>query len=676
MIKQKDRAATPLSEVFKRLTAYAALCGMSLFALDILYRLDSMIKAMSTHDWLVSVCAMFLFVLTVGAAMTLAASCIVLAVWPLRGKLLVVARMFALIFLIVLVMRGLVQWLLKTTDSQAWVIGHLATSVLGLQVPTAVVLTTVYVLTVVTVILVLLKKGQLAAALNGIDRMGTQFAKAAVPIAILALGVCGYHMYATAEARTLPVCSSDSSASGSVPAAARSGTPLPDIVLVTFDALTAQDMSLYGYRLPTTPAMEKFARESHVFEHATSVSNWTKPGTVSILTGQYPHHHHLFSALSDAKILRHPERTLPNQLRELGYQTTAIVSNPSFGHPYMNGTYRSFDVCPWNVFSHGFLDGNLFGRVRHALRNKFSGFVLANDIHISGWADDLLNSFAALRFWRSVGIWNEKSFAPSEITFERAREVFQSKSGQPKFVWVHFFPPHSPYLPAAPFRGRFLVGDEFGSTKEQHYAGLYSRERQPEVDRLRLRYDEFILNADDTFGKFVEFLKKSGRWGNTMMVVSSDHGESFSHGVYGHRGEYLYQQLTHIPLLVHLPGQTKGSRIGGIASQVDIAPTVLSYLNVPTPSWMDGEPLVLNDAGKTRNSYRYSMEIERNGIRMPIRAGAVAANDGRYKLIYSLTKNSTELFDLEVDPHEQRNIAHENPQVAQRMRAAIQARIK
>jgi len=488
--------------------------------------------------------------------------------------------------------------------------------------------------------------------------------------------VFGYHLMAVAGTRESPVCVTGSQVPDGSHVVARSGGIAPDIILVTFDALTARDMSLYGYRLPTTPGMQQLAQESYVYEHAVSVSNWTKPGTVSILTGQYPHHHHLFSTQADAMTLQHHERTLPNLLRKMGYQTVAVVSNPGYAHPFTNGTYRSFDACTWDAFSSEFLDGNVFLRLRHNIRGKVETVLLDYDIYIAGWLNDLLDSFAAVYFSQQDASLNEKSIAPPERTFTQAQQAILKESKQPKFVWVHVFPPHGPYFPNEKYSGRFLPGDDFSTVRSQNKipAGDYSKNLQADADRLRLRYDESILDADQAFADFVDFLKKSGRWENTLLVVSADHGESFEDGFRGHRGEHLYEQLIHIPLLIHLPGQRDGPRIDATASQVDIGPTILNYLKAPIPSWMDGEPLGLG-AGE-RKTYRYSMEMEANGVRPPISKGIVTATDGRYKLVYSLTRNSIELFDLKLDPDESKNIAGENAALVERMRTAVMNEIK
>lgn len=671
MIESKLSIGLAIRNIAALLMTHIIPCVMLMFIFDALYRLDSFIKAMAAYDVMVSFSAMFVVLLIMGIGFAVVALGITMLIWPLREKWLKVVRWFSFVFVVLIVSRAALHWLLKVSGNQEiWVIGEWVRSVLGFSVLPAMILTCFYVLAVTVTIFWLLKTRRWKTILKEFESIGKGFTKAIALIAVIPAVICGYHLVTVGRTNEFPVCNNSSQALSNMSALKNNKNTLPDIVLVTFDALTAKDMSLYGYHLSTTPAMEQVAKESFVYEQAVSVSNWTKPGTVSMLTGQYPHRHGLFSSLTDAIVLQHPERTLPNLLRKMGYRTTAVVSNASYGHPMSNGTHRSFDICAWDAFAPGFLDGNIFRWLRHNVRNTVGVALLDHNIYISGWLDDLLNTFPAFRLWQRGVLWNEKSVAPPERTFAVAQQAMMEKSTQPKFIWAHVYTPHFPYLPDVKYRGRFLPGNEFTTSRSQEKIPvMYPKDLQPEIDRIRLRYNEYILNSDQAFGDFIGFLKKNGRWENTLLIVSSDHGDSFEDGISHHQGEHLYQQLIHIPLMIRLPGQNYGQRIDAAASQVDIAPTVLNYLKMPIPSWMDGESLGLGAA--EQKTYRYSMQLEVNGIHLPMRKGILTATDGRYKLIYSLTHDSLELFDLKIDPNESRNIAFENSALVQKLRTAV-----
>ena len=111
------------------------------------------------------------------------------------------------------------------------------------------------------------------------------------------------------------------------------------------------------------------------------------------------------------------------------------------------------------------------------------------------------------------------------------------------------------------------------------------------MDQKRLRYDEFILEADFQVGVFLDKLNAKGYLDNSIIVITSDHGESFTKNYLGHGGPYLHQALIHVPLIIHLPGQTEGKRIPFYAGQVDLVPTLMALLDLPIPKWAEGESL-------------------------------------------------------------------------------------
>ncbi|MBI4521773.1 MAG: sulfatase-like hydrolase/transferase, partial [Gemmatimonadetes bacterium] len=287
-----------------------------LFVLDTLYRLDSMLKAMAPYDVLVSTVTAFLIVLVAGGLLVLAGLGAVLLVGPLRSNLLTLVMWLALVFLVLIFCRGLLEWLHQVSGADARVLETWVYSWLGIRISPGVWRSFFYVSVVAVVCVYLLKAERLHAAFAAIEGMGKALARAALFMAVAAVAFVGYHMVSGRSGRSSPVCATRFQTSGGTWRDAATRDPQPDIVLVTFDALTARDMSLYGYRLLTTPGLERLSGESHVYESAISVANWTKPSTVSILTGQYPHHHGLVSTFRDAVALGNSDRTLPALLRE------------------------------------------------------------------------------------------------------------------------------------------------------------------------------------------------------------------------------------------------------------------------------------------------------------------------------------------------------------------------
>jgi arylsulfatase A-like enzyme len=238
---------------------------------------------------------------------------------------------------------------------------------------------------------------------------------------------------------------------------------------------------------------------------------------------------------------------------------------------------------------------------------------------------------------------------PAEFTFNQAENLL-ANCNKPFFLWVHLFPPHSPYLPPDRFRHTFLSEKAFETRASQ---------KDPNADwhKLRLRYDEMILYADSTLGDFLTNIKKMGLYDNTLLIVSADHGESFEHGYKGHGGPYLYQQEVRVPLLIHLPRQKTGFLVKSNAEQVDIAPTIVELLGMRDPGWFEGESLTrAMFEGYDSQQPKYTMNLERSAMKVRGNSRSIAVIEGRYKYIYYPDSKQSELYDLAIDQKELHNL--------------------
>jgi len=142
------------------------------------------------------------------------------------------------------------------------------------------------------------------------------------------------------------------------------------------------------------------------------------------------------------------------------------------------------------------------------------------------------------RYNHSLFADTQSGYPPAEV-FGRARSLV-NRLPQGYFLWVHVMAPHYPYLPHTDL-GRFLPGDEMRNAEEQASASpapTYAPERQNRVDKVRLRYDEFIADADSALSDFLAHLETDGKLADTAVIVSSDHGDSFQAGVFQHKHPY------------------------------------------------------------------------------------------------------------------------------------------
>jgi len=444
----------------------------------------------------------------------------------------------------------------------------------------------------------------------------------------------------------------------------------PNIILVTFDALAAVDMPLYGYPLKTTPNIDAFAKECFVFDRAIASANWTRPTVASLLTGKYPLNHLMINSGLSANVNVYPDENLPAVLEGMDYRTFSLNANWDYAQSFVFGAdehdFVAYKNLDWLEFLPMFITLHCHNTAnRTGIKSIFwlTEWLVGSD---SYWYNKIKSLHSNIHT-------HTLPYFPPEYVFNRATGIVSNmnqKSSQPFFLWTHLMVPHSPYLPNPPFKGAFSNGsDEFTSFESQKIFSSqeYVPENQPNIDRLRLKYDENILYADNALGNYLSALKKSGRLDDSIVIISADHGESFSHGWQGHGGALLYQPLVHIPLLIHLPGQKSGQRIATTVSQTDVAPTILDLLGCPVPSWMNGRSLKdAFEGGQLADIPVFSMNLDGNPIRNKVLNGSVAVFYGDYKLL-----NSGEFFNLKEDPNESSNLLQQEPERAQRMSAMM-----
>ncbi len=443
-------------------------------------------------------------------------------------------------------------------------------------------------------------------------------------------------------------------------------TQSPDIYLVTIDALSAEQTSLYGYSRPTTPNLDRFARRSFTFDSFFANSNFTTPATASIVTGKLPWSHRVFQFSSFLRGAAQRE-TLTALLQQRGYYTAMITSNYA-ASPILQRTLPSYDAVEY-IAPIGF-GGSWF---------RFANFVGAKRQYVLDAA--LPNRVGLVRFLAEADalIFPFRYPSPAEPVFDRARSLLErSDIPQPRFLWTHILPPHDPYLPPTPYRDRFasarndLALSDF--LKMQHQKTLPQGVTR---DELRARYDEMVLYADDVVGHYLDWLDQTGRFDRSIVIVSADHGESFERGRYFHGGPNLDNDIIQIPLVIHLPGQKQGARISQPAQQADLLPTILDLLGGTAPSWTDGESIKPALEGHAlADRYIFSMNLESDRIFNPISKGTFAVVDAEFKYVIRLDNHEEFLYRYKTDHRDDLNLIASEPEVAKRLHEVLFAKLK
>jgi arylsulfatase A-like enzyme len=453
----------------------------------------------------------------------------------------------------------------------------------------------------------------------------------------------------------------------------------PNIILVTFDALSAREMSLYGYPEKTTPFIDKWAEDAYVFTRVEAASNFTTSATASLMTGKRVWTHRVFQ-LEGSKPINSKTESLPALLKKNGYFNMAFVVNPHTSVEVL-GMSDSFDIAPLAIeftTSHS-LFGWKFGKVESAFYRLFG-----DRIRIHNWI--LKRDFILDRLLNILSRNFSVTEAPPEKVFQIFLDFIDKKPPEPFFVWIHLFPPHDPYLPPEPYRGYFSSSSELRNYKTQEAIRMeafkytfnyepFPEEMQPLVNHLRMYYDEFVRYCDRTFEDFIKELERRGITDNTIIILSSDHGESFEHGYFTHGGPFLYEDVTNIPLIIKDPNQQEGKVINDLVEQIDIPATIADYAGIEIPSWMEGRsllPLIRN--GDLPPKIAFSITLEENPVNAPISRGTIAVWDGDYKMVYYINKDEKVLYNLKTDPDER--VSLNKPEIIGQLFNIIKGKIR
>jgi arylsulfatase A-like enzyme len=444
----------------------------------------------------------------------------------------------------------------------------------------------------------------------------------------------------------------------------------PNIILVTFDALTAQDMSVYGSANDTTPFISEWAKSATVFTRHEASANYTAPATATLMTGKRVWSHRRFQSNAGAPVKSDTE-SLPLLLKKHGYYNMAFVAN-NLASVQMLGMAESFMVAP---FSNEFMSpSSVYGFLLNYLHRTFGTKIKLNDWILS--EDFILHKLTPDNY---IKYPSETEF-PVEKVFGMFLSEIDGNMQAPYFAWIHLFPPHAPYLPPHQYSGQFDLSPAFRTWKEQYRfvrKRYYNQSLQPDADVIRSRYDEFILYCDNQFQRFIEEMEKRSQLNNTVIIVSSDHGESFEHGYFTHGGPFLFEQMTHLPLIIKEPGQTEGKVIDVPVEQVDIPVTILDIAGISEPPWMEGRSLIPLIRGEDI-AFKpvFSMNLDKNPVLNKITKGTIAVWKDKYKLIHYLGNEKSLLFNIEEDPDEMNNLIDTKADVGRHMLGMIKTELK
>jgi arylsulfatase A-like enzyme len=356
----------------------------------------------------------------------------------------------------------------------------------------------------------------------------------------------------------------------------------PNVLFITLDTLRADHLGAYGSTRPT-PNLDRIAAEGTLFEYAIAPSSWTLPSHASMLTGLRVSEH-----LADHNTgLRLDERflTVTEAFARSGYATAAFVANTNF-------------CAASRGYGQGFAHyEDLFHDFPAAINETELGDTILGLKPLGGKPGREIRS---------------RKFA-AELN-QASLEWLPGRGDRPFFVWLNYFDVHDPYFAPPPFErtygARPANGIEprwYAPKKGLRWAGA---EDPPEGRMMADAYDCALAYLDEQIGRLYQALDEGGLLDNTILVVTSDHGEAFGeHGYVGH-SKSLYREVVHVPLFIRFPsGVAPGVRVAEPADLCHLAATMLSLAGVPNDHAIPGTSLLAGGTGTAvaelmRNPYQ------------------------------------------------------------------------
>jgi len=377
--------------------------------------------------------------------------------------------------------------------------------------------------------------------------------------------------------------------------------------LIIVDALRADHLGCYGYYRNTSPAIDELADNGVIFSNCLAQWPTSTPSHASIFTSTYPHTHLCFQ--NGAK-LNSNMITIAEVLRKQGYLTAAFIANSL--------------ISKGNNFSQGF-----------------------DFFHSSNYFD--LSNFSPKFIFHSLSIMRilDKALKINTITIFTL-DWFERNQKEKIFLVMQYIEPHRPYVSHEGF-------DFQQHDIRNHSSSKHGNRDINDIDAKRrvALYDGEIAYIDAEIRKIIDKLDELGTLDNTVIIITADHGENlFDHKPY-FRHSTLYDSSIKIPLIFYLKDKIEPIKINEVVESIDIAPTILELLDIPSVKQYEGKSLLPNIRGFSPplSFHGFSEEIKPH-----IRKVCIRTQD--WKLIMNFEKDDVteEFYNVQEDPFEKRNI--------------------
>jgi len=338
----------------------------------------------------------------------------------------------------------------------------------------------------------------------------------------------------------------------------------PNILLIVLDSVRQDHLTPYGYERSTTPELETLCRSATRYDQAIAAAPWTPPSHGAMFTGQYPSHCGVFGRQPE---LSTDQPILADELSKVGYNT----------YGYSN----SHHISPRNGFDYG------FGQYHDILSLP----------RIAGQPFE-----PSVSFFKTTAMHLYREYDLSYFQLNRLKRSI-SQEVEPFFAFINLNSAHAPYDPPPAFESRFEVSldltngvDESAARSVATQAGYeYMMGEIPMTDAewelVESWYDAEIAYLDALLGELFDSLRSQNLFDETMIIITSDHGEHFGENGLAYHQFSLSDVLLNVPLIIKWPGQQKGKSSDELISLTDVPATCLDLSTGQVPETMDGRSL-------------------------------------------------------------------------------------
>ena len=398
----------------------------------------------------------------------------------------------------------------------------------------------------------------------------------------------------------------------------KSQTPLDitgkNIILISIDTLRADHLGLYGYHRNTSPNIDQLGKLSIVFEQAFSSTSYTLASHTSLFTGVYPKTHKVSIQYKDnskhekTKLLPHI-KTLAEFLSRTGYHTVWAVW-PKNEQLNINGSEGRGFQTQLNPLESGLSEFKKW-LIKNP-RRLFFAFLHSNYVH-DPYTRVTFKEFASSDYKGTVPLTDKELYTLYEKKYKR---TFSLSIANLKMLRDLFW-------------------------------RLVEKSNPTDIQRLKDMYDDVILYIDQYIGKLLLILTDLNILKNTVIILTSDHGEAFGeHGYFLH--DKIYKEELHVPLIIRIPGVSP-KRVKSFVSLIDVYPTLLDLLQKKPPHKMEGlslKPLIMGD-DKQLHDFIFAESASHKDI---------SVSNGEWKLI-RWQNGERELYHVRKDPEEKTQVS-------------------